>query len=157
MNKLKIKTRIQKYWMLHKKAFMVIFSSATMQIFRAIFLKSVTFQAISIFLNVTYKGCTETKKTFAFSWPSSDKQFSNTDRNDLYVSVEITNKIQPCNKIYYSKIYWRFNMFRAAYCSSSGVPNCICSLWFIYSCGDRPITAWVYKPEAANTVLSSWW
>jgi len=29
-------------------------------------------------------------------------------------------------------------MFRAAYPSSSGAPNCICSLWFIYPCSDRP-------------------
>jgi len=26
-------------------------------------------------------------------------------------SVEITNEMQPCNRIYYSKIYWRLNMF----------------------------------------------
>jgi hypothetical protein len=89
-------------------------------------------------------------------------------------SVEITNKMQTCNRIYYSKIYWKLNMFPAAYRSSSGAPNCICSLWFIYSCGDRPVsmlsgklvptkpgqrlvTTWVNKPEAANTVWSSWW
>jgi len=47
-------------------------------------------------------------------------------------------------------------MFRAAHRSSSGALNCICSLWFIYKCGDRPlpwpVTTCVYKPEAANTV-----
>ena len=43
-----------------------------------------------------------------------------------------TNKMQLCNRIYYYKIYWRLNMFRAAYHSSSGASNCICSLWFIY-------------------------
>jgi len=63
-------------------------------------------------------------------------------------------------------------MFRAAYRSSSGVPNCISSLWFTYTCGDRPlsslsgkctqtwqrqVTTCVCKPEAANTVWSSWW
>jgi len=55
-------------------------------------------------------------------------------------------------------------MFRAAYRSSSGAPNCICSLWFIYTCGDqplkpgqRPVTKCIHKPEAANTVCSSWW
>jgi hypothetical protein len=37
-----------------------------------------------------------------------------------YDSVEITNKMQPCNRIYYSTVHWRLNMFRAAYCSSSG-------------------------------------
>ena len=41
------------------------------------------------------------------------------------------------NRIYYSKVYRRLNMFRAAYRSSSGALNCICSLWFIYPCGDR--------------------
>jgi hypothetical protein len=65
-------------------------------------------------------------------------------------------------------------MFRAAHRSSSGVLNCICSLWFIYtcdrplsrlslsldnhrSCWQQPVTTWVYKPEAANTVQISWW
>jgi hypothetical protein len=28
--------------------------------------------------------------------------------------------MQPCNRIYYSTIHWRFNMFWAAYHSSSG-------------------------------------
>ena len=46
------------------------------------------------------------------------------------------NKMQPCNRIYYSKVYWRLNMFWAAHHSSSGALNCICSLWFIYMCGD---------------------
>ena len=55
---------------------------------------------------------------------------------------------------------------------SSGIPliiralNCICSLWFTYTCGDRPlssltwqrpVTTCVCKPEAANTVYSFWW
>ena len=39
---------------------------------------------------------------------------------DTTDSVEITNKMQPCNRIYYSKINWRLNMFRMAYRSSSG-------------------------------------
>ena len=50
-----------------------------------------------------------------------------------FQSAEITNKMQPCNRIYYSKVYWRLNMFRAAHHSSSGAPNCKCSLWFIFS------------------------
>jgi len=70
--------------------------------------------------------------------------------------------MKPCNRIYYSKIYWRLNMFRAAYSSSSGALNYICSLWFIYEVhmwwlavvqvGQQLITTCVYKPEAANTV-----
>jgi len=31
-------------------------------------------------------------------------------------------------------------MFRAAHRSSSGALNYICSLWFIYTCGDRPLS-----------------
>jgi hypothetical protein len=85
-------------------------------------------------------------------------------------SVEITNKMQPCNRIYYSKIYWSLSMFRAAYRSSLGATNCICNLWFIYTCGDRSlwslsgiqnwqrlVTTRVRKPEAAITVWSTWW
>ena len=53
-------------------------------------------------------------------------------RASQYESAEITNKMQPCNRIYYSKIYWKLIMFRAASRSSSGALNCICSLWFTY-------------------------
>jgi len=35
-----------------------------------------------------------------------------------YYSVEITNKMQPCNRIYYSTVHWQLNMFWEAYCSS---------------------------------------
>jgi len=35
-------------------------------------------------------------------------------------SVEITNKMQPCNRTYYSTVHWRLDMFRAVYRSSSG-------------------------------------
>jgi len=31
-------------------------------------------------------------------------------------------------------------MFREAHRSSSGAINCICSLWFICPCGDRPLS-----------------
>jgi len=52
-------------------------------------------------------------------------------------------------------------MFPAAHRSSSGALNCICCLWFIYPNGDRPlpklsgqrpVTTWAYKPQAANRV-----
>jgi len=49
--------------------------------------------------------------------------------------------MQPCNRIYYSKVYWRLSMFQAAHHSSSGTLNCICSLWFTYTCGDRPLSS----------------
>jgi hypothetical protein len=41
----------------------------------------------------------------------------NSKKND---SVEITNKMQPCNRIYYSTVRWRLNMLRGEYRSSSG-------------------------------------
>ena len=44
-----------------------------------------------------------------------------------------TNKMQLCNRIYYSKAYWRLNMFRAAHRSSSGALNCIWRLCIIYT------------------------
>ena len=43
-----------------------------------------------------------------------------TQITNLEASVEITNKMQPCNRIYYSTVHWRLKMFRAAYRSSSG-------------------------------------
>jgi hypothetical protein len=51
-----------------------------------------------------------------------------------------TNKMQLCNRIYYSRVYWRLNMFRGAHRSSSEDLNYICSLWFIYPCGDWPLS-----------------
>jgi len=42
-------------------------------------------------------------------------------------SVEITHKMQHCNRIYYSTVHWRLNMFRAAYRSSSGAVNVFAS------------------------------
>jgi hypothetical protein len=56
-------------------------------------------------------------------------------------SVEITNKMQPYNRIYYSSAHQKLNMFRAAHRSSSGARNCICSLWFTHTCGDWPLSS----------------
>jgi hypothetical protein len=58
----------------------------------------------------------------------SGHHMTNQKERYNFETVEITNKMPPCNRIYYSKIYWRLNMFRAAHRSSSGAPNCICSL-----------------------------
>ena len=46
-----------------------------------------------------------------------------TTKTLIFVLVEITNKMQPCNRIYYSTVHWRLNMFRAAYRFSSGAPT----------------------------------
>jgi hypothetical protein len=82
--------------------------------------------------------------------------------------VEITNKMQPCFRIYYSTVHWRLNMFRAAYHSSSWaltlfgasglhthvvtgrsqvwVGNVPTQTWL------RPVTTCICKLEAANNV-----
>jgi len=44
------------------------------------------------------------------------------DDNTTFVSRN-TNQMQFCNRIYYSKVFWRLNMFRAAHRSSSGALN----------------------------------
>jgi hypothetical protein len=43
------------------------------------------------------------------------------------------------------------------YRSSSGALNCICSLWFIYTCGDRSLTV-TYRSSsgALNCICSPW-
>ena len=64
-----------------------------------------------------------------------------------------TNKMQLCNRICYSKGYWRLNMFRGAHRSSSGDLNCICSLWFIYACGDRPLPTCFERHNARHQEL----
>ena len=70
-----------------------------------------------------------------------------------------TNKMQLCNRIYYSKVYWRLNMFRTACRSSSGALNYICSLWFVYPCGDRPLSRlsgkWIQMDAACNRIYYS--
>jgi len=68
----------------------------------------------------------------------------------LQESVETTNNMRPYNRIYYSKFYWRLNMFWAAYRSSSGTPNCICS-FSPYPCGDRPLSSLGSHPAWTTT------
>jgi len=61
-------------------------------------------------------------------------------------------------------------MFRAANRSTSGAPNCICSLWYIYPCGDRPLSRLMHTKmhESMNIKfiteellafkkISAWW
>jgi len=79
------------------------------------------------------------------------------------------NKMQPCNRIYYSTVHWRLNMFRAAYRSSSGALTVFAAsgLHTLVVTGHskvwvgtavptqtwlQPVTTRVCKPEAANTV-----
>jgi hypothetical protein len=86
-----------------------------------------------------------------YKW--SLQHISNFIDRDSSESLEITNKMQPCNRIYYSKIYWRLNMFRGTHRSSSGAPNCICSLWFIYPCGDHVCPGWVGSHPALYLLI----
>ena len=86
----------------------------------------------------------------------------------VYCSVEITNKMQLCNRTHYSTVHWRFNMFRAAYRSSSGAltvfaasglhthvvtgPSLVWVRIVPTQTWLRPATTCVCKPEASNTV-----
>jgi hypothetical protein len=73
--------------------------------------------------------------------------------------------MQHCNWIYYSSVYWRQNMFRAAHRSSSGALNRICSLWFTYTWWPAVVKyCQTYKAAVLDwqyltlyVVLCSWW
>jgi hypothetical protein len=99
--------------------------------------------------------------------------------NGLAIPVcysEITNKMKPCNRIYFSTVHWRLNMFRTAYRPSSGaltifsasglhthvvtgrsqvwvgigtIPKPVPTQTWL-----RPVTTYVCKPEVTNTVRS---
>jgi hypothetical protein len=64
--------------------------------------------------------------------------------------------MQLCNRIYYSKVYWRLNIFRAAHHSSSGALYCICSIWFLYPYADRPLPRLSGKWMMGEWV-NGWW
>jgi hypothetical protein len=74
--------------------------------------------------------------------------------------------MQPCNRIYYSTVHWRLNMFRAAHRSLSGALTVFATsgshthvvtgssqVWVgnAQTCL-RPVTTCVCEPEVANTV-----
>ena len=44
--------------------------------------------------------------------------------------TEITNKMQPCTRIYYYNVYQLLNMLRAHTAHHQELKNCNCSLWF---------------------------
>jgi hypothetical protein len=96
-------------------------------------------------------------------------------KNYTNSSVEITNKMQPCNRIYYSTVHWRLNMFQAAYRSSSGAVTVFAAfglqshvvtgrsqVWVGTGSASshpaptqtwlQPVTTCVCKPKATNTV-----
>jgi hypothetical protein len=64
-----------------------------------------------------------------------------------------TNKMQVCNRIYYSKVYWRLNMFRAAHRSSSGALNCIFSLCFMYCNKVNDFVFITHSPYYNTTII----
>jgi len=66
-----------------------------------------------------------------------------------------TNKMQLCSRIYYSKVYWKLNMFRGAHRSSSGALNCICSLWFIYCYKVKDFVHIIHSPYYNITIIFS--
>jgi hypothetical protein len=60
------------------------------------------------------------QKTTVSSAMLSVRRYGTVQNIQDNVSVEITNKMQPYNIIYYSTVHWRLNMFWAAHRSSSG-------------------------------------
>jgi hypothetical protein len=79
--------------------------------------------------------------------------------------LEITNKMQPCIRIYYSTVHWKLNMFGAAYRSSSGALTVFAAsslythvvtgrsqVWVGTQTWLGPVTTCVRKPEDANRV-----
>jgi hypothetical protein len=99
--------------------------------------------------------CTDQRIAQMYSWNFIVRFLSLKFVNNLQFRLIFlrrnTNKMQLCTRIYYSKVYWRLNMFRAAHRSSSGAPNCICSLWFIYTCGDQPLSRLSGKSHSTLT------
>jgi hypothetical protein len=58
-------------------------------------------------------------------------------RND----VEITNKMRPCIRIYYSIVSYCSTSFERHIAHHQKLKNCIFILWFTYVCGCRPLSA----------------
>ena len=86
------------------------------------------------------------RSQYSYYLPKPQLEYANTHFSCWIINCNFastlsrnTNKMQLCNRIYYSKVYWRLNMFRAAHRTSSGALNFICSLWFLYPCGDWPL------------------
>jgi hypothetical protein len=73
-------------------------------------------------------------------------------------NLEITNKMRPCIRIYYSNVPYCSTCFEGHVALHQKLKNCICSLWF-YICLWLPVTVsdrqprMYVKPEAANTVF----
>jgi len=119
----------------------------------------VQFHATNTKHPLMYSSTLQTPNILSCTVPCYKHQTSSHD------SVEITNKMQPCNRIYYSTVHWRLNMFRAAYHSSSGaltvfaasglhthVVTCHSQVWVPTQTWLLPVTTCVCKPEATNTV-----
>jgi len=62
------------------------------------------------------------------------------------------NKMQLCNRIYYSKVYWTLNIRSSKLCLQ---PLVYIHIWWPVVATQpwrRPVTTCVYKPEAANAI-----
>ena len=55
--------------------------------------------------------------------PHTDELWASLRRSAQNSLSRNTNKMQICNRIYYSKVYWRLNMFRVVHRSSSVALN----------------------------------
>jgi hypothetical protein len=55
--------------------------------------------------------------------------------------LEITNKMRPCIRIYYSSVSYCSSCFERHIAHHQELRNCICILWFTYVCGCWPLSA----------------
>jgi hypothetical protein len=69
------------------------------------------------------------------------------DKLDVHGSVyhsitylEITNKMRPHIRIYYSNVSYCSTCFERHIARHQELKNSICSLWFTYVCGCRPLS-----------------
>ena len=64
--------------------------------------------------------------------------------------------MQPCNRIYYSTVHWRLNMFRVAYRSSSGALTVFAASGLHTHVVTGRSQVWVGN-QRLQIVKSSWW
>jgi hypothetical protein len=75
--------------------------------------------------------CGRIASLFIFQWSANWVDFNQWKiilKNNKKIFNKNTNKTQLCNIIYYSKVFWKLNMFRVAHRPSSGALNCISPL-----------------------------
>jgi len=71
--------------------------------------------------------------------------------------LEITNKMRPCIRIYYSDAPYCSTCFEQHISHHRELKNCICSLWFTYVCRCQRQRQTYVNQRMQIQFLSSWW